>query len=138
MTSTARTIKFNVGGTHYEVSKSLLENLKGSMLERSASKVWNEGGNEEFIEGNGHRFQYVLDFMRHGKITLPNSDSSDAFLTEMEYYGIECNIERVNKCGDISLSHLMSKITNILSSLEYDKYAAMITHNIMSRYCEES
>lgn len=77
MTSTTQTIKFNVGGTHYEVSKSLLENFKDSMLERSASKVWNEGGNEVFIEGNGHRFQYVLDFMRHEKVTLPSSESRD-------------------------------------------------------------
>ena len=83
-----QTIKFNVGGTRYEVSRSLLEAFPQTLLERSASKVWNEGGDEIFIEGNGNRFQYVLDFMRYGKITLPSYESHDAFLIEMEYYGL--------------------------------------------------
>ncbi|GFH56363.1 K_tetra-domain-containing protein [Chaetoceros tenuissimus] len=84
-----QTIKFNVGGTRYEVSRSLIEAFPQTLLERSASKVWNEGGDDEiFIEGNGHRFQYVLDFMRYGKITLPSSESNDVFFTEMEYYGL--------------------------------------------------
>ncbi|GFH56358.1 K_tetra-domain-containing protein [Chaetoceros tenuissimus] len=85
-------VKFNVGGTRYEVSRSLLEDFPQTLLERSASKVWNEGGDEVFIEGNGHRFQYVLDFMRYGKITLPSSESHDAFFTEMEYYGLKSYI----------------------------------------------
>ena len=48
-----QTIKFNVGGTRYEVYRSLLEAFPQTLLERSASKVWNEGGDEIFIEGNG-------------------------------------------------------------------------------------
>lgn len=48
------TIKFNVGGT-----RSLSTNIR------------NEGGGHHiFIVGNGHRFQYVLEFMRYGKITV--------------------------------------------------------------------
>ncbi|GFH56364.1 POZ domain-containing protein [Chaetoceros tenuissimus] len=89
MTSTAQTIKFNVGGTHYEVSKVLLDRFRGSMLQREASRVWNEGADEVFIEGNGHRFQYVLDFMRYRKVTLPSSERNDVFVTEMEYYGLQ-------------------------------------------------
>ena len=137
MTSTTQTIKFNVGGTHNEVSKSLLENFKDSMLERSASKVWNEGGDEVFIEGNGHRFQYVLDFMRHGKVTLPSSETINAFFTEMKYYGMNCNLEKVKNSGDESFPKLVSKVTKVLDSLATDKYAAMLTHNIMSQYCSD-
>lgn len=130
MASTTQTIKFNVGGTHYEVSKSLLENFKDSMLERSASKVWNEGGNEVFIEGNGHRFQYVLDFMRHEKVTLPSSESIEAFLTEMKYYGIACDLEHVLKCAD-----------NFFPSLRVvtvDKFATLIAHDVLKKYFEIS
>ena len=136
MTSTAQTIKFNVGGTHYEVSKSLLDNFEGSMLERSASKVWNEGGDEVFIEGNGHRFQYVLDFMRHGKVTLPSSETIDAFFTEMKYYGMNCNLENVLKCGDDSIPNLFSKLTEAIDLLEVDKFVTLIAHNILKKYCD--
>ena len=130
MASTAQTIKFNVGGTHYEVSKSLLENFKGSMLKRSASNVWNEGGNEVFIEGNGHRFQYVLDFMRHEKVTLPSSESIDAFLTEMKYYGIACDLEHVVKCGDNFFPKLRKATV--------DKFATLIAHDVLKKYFEIS
>lgn len=95
-TSSIATIKFNVGGTIYQVSKSLLEKFPGSLLERCASNTWNEGGDEVFIEGNASRFQYVLDFMRHGEVILPKGESGPAFLKEMEYYGIECDDNLVN------------------------------------------
>ena len=129
MASTAQTIKFNVGGTHYEVSKSLLENFKDSMLERSASKVWNEGGDEVFIEGNGHRFQYVLDFMRHEKVTLPSSESIDAFLTEMEYYGIACDEEQVHESARVSIPN----VRKMLDSMKTVTFANLIAIDIIEQ-----
>ena len=109
-----QTIKFNVGGTRYEVSRSLLEDFPQTLLERSASKVWNEGGDEVFIEGNGHRFQYVLDFMRYGKITLPTSEifeSRDVFLTEMEYYGLT--------------SYLLAKVPTLYENIKFNVSGTM-------------
>ena len=48
------TVKFNVGGTIYEVSRSLLERYPGTMLAKSASKRWQEDSMSEiFIERDG-------------------------------------------------------------------------------------
>ena len=104
-------IKFNVGGTRYEVSRTLLEDFPQTLLERSASKVWNEGGDEVFIEGNGHRFQYVLDFMRYGKITLPSSENHDAFFTEIEYYGLT--------------SYLLAKVPTLYENIKFNVSGTM-------------
>ena len=84
----------------------MLKDFPQTLLERSASKVWNEGGDEVFIEGNGHRFQYVLDFMRYGKITLPSSENHDAFFTEMEYYGLT--------------SYLLAKVPTLYENIKFN------------------
>ena len=107
----------------------MLQDFPQTLLERSASKVWNEGGDEVFIEGNGHRFQYTLDFMRHGKVTLPHSESSDAFLTEMEYYGIACNEEQVFENEKVSVSN----ITEILQSMKTATFSNLIAIDIIEK-----
>ena len=84
------TTQFNVGGTTYAVSRSLLESHANSMLAATASEKWQQDPEAEiFIERNGHRFQYVLDYMRDGKVVLPVTETKEAVLAELEYYGIE-------------------------------------------------
>merc|ERR1711865_1236350 len=41
------------------------------------------------IERNGGRFQYVLDFMRDGTVTLPPSIPRQQLIKDMEYYAID-------------------------------------------------
>ena len=88
------TILFNVGGTKYEVSKSLLEMFPDTMLAALASPRWYPEANDEealkpiFIDRNGERFQYVLDYMRDdGTVYLPNDIPPDAIIAELEYFG---------------------------------------------------
>lgn len=107
------TVQFNVGGKMYEVSRSLLERYPDTMLARMASKTWisedkndasNDGdktcgngiddvvqkGRALFIEHNGDRFQYCLDFMRDGGIVnLPANVSKEAFLLVLIYFGFD-------------------------------------------------
>ena len=71
--SNTATVRFNVGGTIYEVSRSLLEQHPNTMLARMVSKTWlsEEEDNERkdeplFIDRDRERFCYVLDFMRDG------------------------------------------------------------------------
>jgi hypothetical protein len=89
-------IKFNVGGTRYEVSQSLIDSFPNTLLAKSASKQWNKRlNNEIFIERDGHRFQYVLDYMRDGHANIPVGASKDAVLEDLKYYGFD-NIKEVN------------------------------------------
>lgn len=87
----------NVGGTRYDVSDSLLDEFQASMLRRITSDTWNhydisddgdeakasldlntntnKDNKEIFIERDGGRFKFVLDYMRDGQVVLPISCS---------------------------------------------------------------
>lgn len=88
--------KLNVGGTRYEVSDSLLDQFPESMLRRLTSEAWNKNNqdgegaaeSEIFIERNGQRFQYVLDFMRDAAVALPLAIPRAQFIVDLEYYNI--------------------------------------------------
>ena len=76
----------------------LLDKHYDSMLARIASELWQEDPEAEaeiFIEGNGFRFQYILDYMRHDILTLPRTESRDMIIAELEYYGIVVNEKNI-------------------------------------------
>jgi len=101
----------NVGGTRYEVSDSLLDQFQDSMLRKITSDAWNnhvysDDGDEAkasldlnnnknndnkeiFIERDGGRFKFVLDYMRDGQVFLPLSVPRSQIVSDMEYYGID-------------------------------------------------
>jgi hypothetical protein len=87
---TSKVVRLNVGGTHYEVSRSLMEMYPDTMLARMISDEWsNKDGQEVFIDRNGPRFQYVLDYMRDQKAALAMNVTKESILTELEYFGFQ-------------------------------------------------
>lgn len=88
--STDKVVKFNVGGKRYEVSGSLLENHSDSMLYRSSTDMWQKNSSEEiFIERDGDRFRYCLDYMRDGKVNIPFIVSKAALVVDAQYDGLK-------------------------------------------------
>lgn len=89
------TVCFDVGGTVYKVSRSLLETYPDTMLARMASKEWrskDDGTDPKplFIDRDAKRFRYCLDYMRDaGEVHLPFTVSREAFLKDLAYYGFE-------------------------------------------------
>ena len=68
ITTTTNTIKFNVGGKHFEVSRDLMEKHSETMLGRLVSEAWQQDPEEPvFIDRNGDTFAYVLDYLRYGR-----------------------------------------------------------------------
>lgn len=64
--NTPRTIKFNVGGKHFEVSRDLIMKDKGNetMLSRLVSDTWLQDPEERvYIDRNGNNFEHVLDYL---------------------------------------------------------------------------
>lgn len=65
------------------------------MLARMIDKVWDckdtyhPGSDTLYIDRNGDRFQYILDFMRDGQVHLPVTESNAALQKELEYYGFQ-------------------------------------------------
>ena len=96
-------VRFNVGGTKYDVARSLLDQYPDSMLARITSDRWEQGAtnpsnDEIFLERNGDRFQYVLDYMRDAKVELPLSIPRGQFIADMEYYGLEHSDAGITLC----------------------------------------
>ena len=96
-----KTIRLNVGGTKYEVAKSLIETYPDTMLATMISDHISKtevlfldrnglrrGEHEElFIDRNGHRFQYVLDYMRDQNVYSMVGVSCASIRKEFDYFG---------------------------------------------------
>jgi BTB/POZ domain len=126
-------IKFNVGGTRYEVSQSVLDRYPDSMLRKISSSVWQDGAMDEkteeiFIDRSGGRFEYVLDYMRDSRVELPLSIPKGQLLSDMDFFGIDY--------GDGSTIVLsVSKPNDLFHSIStYRDYFASKSTEIQERY----
>eukprot|EP00558_Chaetoceros_sp_UNC1202_P003836 CAMPEP_0197238124 /NCGR_PEP_ID=MMETSP1429-20130617/4716_1 /TAXON_ID=49237 /ORGANISM="Chaetoceros sp., Strain UNC1202" /LENGTH=212 /DNA_ID=CAMNT_0042697227 /DNA_START=136 /DNA_END=775 /DNA_ORIENTATION=- len=83
------TVKFNVGGHHYQISCALLEKFPDSVLARRACEYCaDEPNSEVFIDRDGTTFRYVLNYLRDGEVSLPASETKEGLLNELSYFGI--------------------------------------------------
>ena len=125
----AKVVKFNVGGTRYEVARSLLESHPETMLTRMASKDWHDDSksDEIFIERDGERFKYCLDYLRDGKVLLPITTRKDALLEDLKFYNVEyCsnNVieygaqEKVGVCNEVMFKAYKDLRKELYSILE--------------------
>eukprot|EP00957_Ditylum_brightwellii_P044771 3396357-Ditylum_brightwellii.AAC.1 len=81
---------FNVGGHKYQVARSLLEQHPNTMLARISSEQWQKDPEAEiFIDRDGDRFRYCLDYLRDGFVALPITVPKKALLQDLAYYGVE-------------------------------------------------
>ncbi len=93
-------VKLNVGGNHYQVSKTLIEKFPQSTIYRDihlAEESFGEGyaGTSDrdhdhaiFIDGDGTTFRYVLNYLRHGRVFLPVTETKEGFMNELSHYGL--------------------------------------------------
>lgn len=121
----AATAKFNVGGTCFEVSRSVLEKYPDSMLAKVSSKPWQSDPDSTiFIDADGERFRYCLDYIRYGKVYLSLSVSKGAVLQDLDYYGIDVEDASTIDEGSASLaaaSHMARSESQHTKTLqEYD------------------
>ena len=85
------TIRFSLRGQYFEVSRFLFEPHPETMLARLVSDTerLSNPNTTIFIDRDGERFKYVLDFLSYGKVSLPLTVSRDMFLLDMGYYGFQ-------------------------------------------------
>lgn len=86
-------VTFDVGGKIFKTSRSCLQNHEGThMLERLVSDTWQKDKDHTkpiFIDRDGDTFAYVLNYLRYGRVTLPDTIPEDMFLLDLDFYGIE-------------------------------------------------
>lgn len=89
-TALSRTVQIDVGGIKYKIAQSLLEAHPETKLAKALQPQGGEAeGGEVFVDRNGSRFQYVLDYMRDGKVHLPVDVSKRSILEELEHFGFQ-------------------------------------------------
>jgi hypothetical protein len=89
MENQSGTVSFNVGGKVYEVSRSLLGSFpRKTLLALKASDVATLN-DPVFIDRDGDRFAYCLDYMRDGTVCLPANIPKGSFLQELKHFGFE-------------------------------------------------
>jgi hypothetical protein len=101
MATDTATVKFNIGGLRYEVSRSLLERHSESMLAKIASDQWQEDPESEiFIERDGSTFRYVLKYLRDGKVKLPITETKSDVIEELVYYNIDHDADKIDDSNE--------------------------------------
>ena len=84
-TGTYSTVKFNVGGRHYEVSRALIEKFPSTMLARMTSETWQKDPEVTlFIDRDSDRFRFCLDYMRDGEVWLPLNVPKEGILLDLD------------------------------------------------------
>lgn len=124
MQEVPKTVRFNVGGTVHEVSRSLILLHENSMLARAGT--WQSNPEMAiFIDGDGERFRYCLDFMRHGRVHLPLAVSRAAILQDLDYYGIQVSDPSLidGSCASVEAAeHMANKENNYSQTVSaYDE-----------------
>ena len=145
LSTISEVIKFNIGGQRYEVSRSLFDKHPDSMLARSESEQWQEDPEAEiFIERDGLRFRYILDYMRDDKLDLLPTESKKTIVTELEYYGIVVNEENIDDAAANSLKYaksmaeMMKTLEGDVSSTGEKHYAAKVAIDFIELWCTKS
>jgi hypothetical protein len=96
-------IRLNVGGVHYDTTKSTLCRVSESMLDRmfNGSIPSPKVKGRYFIDRNGQLFQYILDYLRDGATWTPPSDPDvcQSLLREAHFFCLFDLIKRLEITG---------------------------------------
>ena len=98
--SNCELVRLNVGGTKYITEKTTLRKYPDSVLGamfRGNITLSTDGDGYYFIDRCGHIFQYILQFLRSGKLILPKGFCELELLQEeASFYQIEDLISTIN------------------------------------------
>lgn len=122
--------RFNVGGIIHEVPISTIERYPNTMLARMVSSTWQKDPEKEiFVDRNGLRFQYIVDYMRDGAVDIPTSVSRAAMQKDFEYFGFE-NISLESGPGIIGA---YQQIYLFEEKCTYDSIALLVVKSYASK-----
>ena len=124
--TTTNILCFNVGGKRYKVSCSLFKSHPNSMLAQRTFEQWQSDPDEEiFIERDGYRFRFIIDYLQNdGHVLLCMNVPKAAFLAELAYYGIkDVDLSKITyqfgtnvQCLAHAFQDIKSKITALTSA----------------------
>lgn len=77
-------------GVQYRVAKDTIMKFEDTMLARLVSEKWNPKKSEAaiFIDRDGERFKYILDFYRDEQILVPRTVAIETIKNDVMYFGL--------------------------------------------------
>lgn len=125
-------VKLNVGGRHFEISRSLANQYPGSMLHRLVSETWHKSNHDRtiFIDRDGDMFRYIVNYMRYGSIELPPSVPKTMFHRELDYYQL-ANTGIIKQESSVEL---MKELKNYVEKAELHHDMLLIAVNCYQQY----
>lgn len=115
-------IRLNVGGARYEVKRDTLMRYEGSMLASLVSGKWKEGEGEKeiFIEADGLRFKYILDYLRNDRACLPDLSNLSALKDDFDYFGIDADMSKISVVNDFTaIEELTLQISEHIAAIKH-------------------
>ena len=82
-----------------------------SMLASLVSGKWKEGdGDKEiFIDRDGTRFKYILDYLRSDRLHVPHLSDRSTLKDEFDFFGIDADMSKVSVVDDFTAIDQLSK-----------------------------
>ena len=122
------TIKLNVGGQYFTTSVQTLTKDPNSMLAAMFSGKFDMKPSEDgsfFIDRDGTHFRFILNFLRTGKLTLPEGATFTKELEEeAEFYQIQGLIDALRSAkltAKVCMPDEPFRESTILTNVEYRK-----------------
>ena len=125
--SNSEVVRLNVGGTKYITAKSTLQkypqSMLGAMFRENLPLSTDEDG-YYFIDRCGHIFQYILQFLRCGRLVLPEGfNELELLQLEADFYQIEDLISAVeNRKKEVKVKEADNVNLLLFSIIRYDDH----------------
>ena len=137
------TVRLNVGGTKYEVVKSLFELYPDTMLARLVSERWQQDPSQEiFVDRDGVAFKYVISYMRDHMAHLAIGVSKGSVLKELEYFGFQDIPEGAIEveCGSFEAAKRVVMLKEghktTLREMDAAKDFEIVAYTCFDKYCQ--
>ena len=146
-----KTVCFSVGGILFTVSISLIDSYPDTMLAKLISGKWKEQPSGEiFVDRDGSRFSFVLDYMRDQKVYLPPLITRESFMNELRYFGFhdvpDEAIASPNSIHEATKSRLsikqdhdkaLKELNAGITKLEKERCYLMMAYLCFESYCQK-
>ncbi|CAG8488502.1 5237_t:CDS:2 [Cetraspora pellucida] len=91
MSKVTDTVLFNVGGTKFQIQRSLVQSYPNSYLATLVNSALVSETREIFIDHNPLAFSVILDYLRYKRLLVPKNVAQEVVELQLREFGIPCD-----------------------------------------------